>query len=186
MELAIAAFAAVVALVSLIWQAHEWRGSSARPDVEGLVFRDADGRATLQVEVRNKGRGPCQLVHIEMRAVAGGTGFDPTKYALDAGSVALPKQIEGGHLSLHRFDASRISRALAGHGETVWDARLVAHFGDGTTRESRGHVRLGVSLVTAQTPEVEHGKVREITEVVSSTVSRRGRLGRSLRSRLRL
>lgn len=186
MEIGVAVFAAVIALAALIWQAYEWRRSSARPMVEGLVFRDPDEAPRLRVEIRNVGRSACQVVNVDLWGpVMNGfrTGFDPSQYHV-GGDEALPAQIEPGCSLVLDYRASAIGRALAHHGDTQWTCKVRAQFGDGTYRESEGELTLGAHLDAPDEFTVDHGKGARGVAVYGSTVKGRPRHRRDAISRL--
>lgn len=166
MELAVSIFAAVIALAALGWQAYEWKRSGARPRLSGAVFQQGANSPDLVLTVVNAGRSSCQVVAIQLRAVDGRLGFDPSSYA-HAENATLPLQLDAGNLVELRYSASKIAQALSDHSATNTPFLVSALLGDGTTHNSKGTLLIPSALIDPAAPPIQHKS--EVVRVLSRT-----------------
>lgn len=165
MELAISIFAAVIALLSLGWQAFEWHRSGARTKITGAIVQHDRHPAAFVIHLVNSGRGSAQIVEVLLVAENGTGSFNPKQYAL-GGAPRMPLQLEAGHSIDLSYAASRMTKALAHHDMTSLPHYLSVLLGDGTVHRSKGTIVFPPSLIRDDDTPIEHAS--HVVHVVAS------------------
>lgn len=171
MEIALSGIAIVLSLVSLAWQAFQWSRNGPRPHPRGELRITDDDPPVLQITVVNKGRAACELVSIGLRSAADSRmSWGLTNYVHDR-SASLPAELKPAHSFVADIDAARLAAAMQGHGALDHSWHIEIKLGDGTTRRSRGVVRMVRALDPNHPQVIEHRPHR--TRVLSTERLRR-------------